>query len=326
MAPVRIGVESKSERGYRLVAGRQGGPHAAHAEPVALDPDMSVGNALQTISRNCLGQALRNEAAVLVGQPEGIHQMRVAIRRLRSTVSSLKKMLPAEDRHWVDEELRWLGQALGQARNLDVFATELVPAARARMPGEGGWEELAASLDRLRQAARHRVEEAVLSERYTAAMLRLMRWFEARGGQDGARPAAKITDIAPSLFDKRRRKIRRRSKRFGRLNPRDRHKLRIAAKKLRYTIELFGGLFPKRRSRAYAKRLKRLQDDLGYANDVRVAHDFLSELFSQVDPRSAAAHAWIEVLEWHDQRLAAGERKLRRHLRRLTSATPFWRN
>ena len=75
---------------------------------------------------------------------------------------------------------------------------------------------------------------------------------------------------------------------------------------------------------AYTRKLKALQDDLGYANDVRVAHDFLPELFAEVDPRGPAAHAWIGVLEWHDQRLAVGERKLRKHLRQLTRATPFW--
>jgi CHAD domain-containing protein len=248
----------------------------------------------------------------------------VAVRRLRSAVSSLKEMLSAEDRRWVNEELRWLGQALGQARNRDVFATELVPAARARMPDEGGWDQLAATLDRLRGAAHDRVRDAVLSQRYAAAMLGLLRWFEV-SCQKTFPPTSKLSVIVRPLLDRRRRKVRQRSKGFGRLNPRERHKFRIAAKKLRYTIEVFGDLFPKRRLQPYTKKLKRLQDDLGYANDVRVAHDFLAELFSQVDPRGSAGHAWIEVLEWHDQQLANGEQKLRRRLRRLTRAAPFWR-
>ena len=75
----------------------------------------------------------------------------------------------------------------------------------------------------------------------------------------------------------------------------------------------------------FVSKLKRLQDGLGYANDVRVAHHFVTELFAQIDPRSPAAHAWIGVLEWHDQVLARGERKLRKHLDRLNRAAPFWR-
>jgi CHAD domain-containing protein len=107
--------------------------------------------------------------------------------------------------------------------------------------------------------------------------------------------------------------------------PRERHKLRIAVKKLRYTIELFGSLFDKDGLERFVGRLKRLQSALGYANDVRVAHEFITELLAQIEPRSPAAHAWVAVLEAHDQMLAGGERKLRRHRRQLDDAAPFWR-
>jgi CHAD domain-containing protein len=108
--------------------------------------------------------------------------------------------------------------------------------------------------------------------------------------------------------------------------PRERHKLRIAVKKLRYTVELFGGLFGNDGLERFVGRLKRLQSDLGYANDVRVAHEFVTELFAQIEPRSAVAHAWVAVLEAHDQMLAGREQKLRRHRRRLNDAAPFWRD
>jgi triphosphatase len=331
IAPIRIETRSKSERGYRLVEGAGAAPPVFHAEPVVLDPGMTVEAALQKIGGSCLAHLLRNEAAVLSAQPEGVHQMRVAIRRIRSAASSLKEVLSSEDRRWVAEELGWLGDALGPARNLDVFTSELLQAARAGLPDDPGWDGLAAILDRLRRAAYDRVREEILSERYTATMLRLSRWFEAGGWR--AHPEAEatallscpISEIAPRVFSRRRRRVERRSRGFDRLTPRERHRLRIATKKLRYTSELFGSLFNEEDLRKFVGKLKRLQDDLGYANDVRVAHDFVSELFAQTDPRSPAAHAWIGVLEWHDQVLARGERKLRKHLDRLNRATPFWR-
>src|ERR1700756_1748962 len=107
--------------------------------------------------------------------------MRVAVRRLRSAISSLNKFLPQEDVHWVTEELRWLGGTLGPARNLDVFAAELVPTARTGLPYASNWEEPAASFDRLRVAAYNQIREAILSRRYPAGMLRLLRWFEGCG-------------------------------------------------------------------------------------------------------------------------------------------------
>ena len=304
---------------------------AVHAQPVALHPEMTVESALQRIGRSCLAQLLRNEPAVLAAQPEGVHQMRVAVRRLRSAISSLKQFLPEEQHHWVTGELRWLGGTLGKARNIDVFAAELVPAGRAGMPEEPGWDDLAATLDRLRQHAYDEVSTAILSQRYPATVLRLLQWFEARGWREG--PASDETNpmilpigkIAPAALDRRRRKLRQRSKGFTRLSPPERHKLRIAAKKLRYAIEVFDSLFDREDSEKFVKILKRLQSDLGYANDVRVAHEFVVDLFAETDLRSPAAHAWIAALEVHDQRLAGGERKLRKHLCRLNAATPFWR-
>jgi CHAD domain-containing protein len=293
---------------------------------------MTVEAALQKIGRSCLAQLLRNEPAVLSGQPEGVHQMRVAVRRLRSAISSLKKILPPEDVQWVTEELRWLGGTLGPARNLDVFAAELVPASRTGLPDEPGWDDLGATLDRLRAAAYDEIREAILSQRYTTGMLRLLGWFEASGwrwhsASDEPDPmASPIGAIAPSVLDRRRRKVRQRGKGFGSLAPRERHKLRIAVKKLRYTIELFGSLFHRDGLESFVARLKRLQSDLGYANDVRVAHEFITELFAQIEPQSPAAHAWVAVLEAHDQMLAGRERKLRRHRRRLNAAPPFWRS
>jgi triphosphatase len=324
-APIRIEPRSKLERGYHLVGEAESARPVFYAQPVALDPDTAFETALQAIGRSCLAQLLRNEAAVLAAYPEGLHQMRVAVRRIRSAVSSLKKMLPAEDRRRVEAELGWLSGVLGPARNLDVFATELLPAARSGVPDEPGWDDLAATLDRLRRAAYDRVREEILSTRYTATMLRLSRWFEASEWRsEQCAPGSPIGEVAPRVLDRRRRRVRRRSKGFGSLPPRERHRLRIAAKKLRYTIELFGGLFD-RDHKKFVSKLKRLQDDLGYANDVRVAHDFLTELFAQIDPRSPTSRAWIALLEWHDQVLAGGERKLRRHLGRLNRARPFWR-
>ena len=331
VAPVRIEIHSKAERGYCLVEGTAASPPAFHAEPVVLDPDMTVEAVLQTIGRSCLAQMLRNEAAVLAAQPEGVHQMRVAVRRVRSAISSLKKGLPAEDRRWVGEELGWLAGTLGPARNLDVFVTELLPPTRAGLPDEPGWDDLATTLDRLRRAAYDRISEEILSKRFTATTLRLLRWLEAggwcscSGSEVAALPTAAIGEVAPRVLDRRWRRVRARSKGFGRLTPQERHQLRIATKKLRYTIELFESLFEENDVQKFVSKLKRLQDDLGYANDVRVAHEFVTELFAETDPRSPAAHAWVGVLEWHDHVLARGERELGKHLDRLNLACPFWR-
>jgi len=93
-SPIRIETRSKAERGYRLLGADGLMPQAVRAGPVTLDPAMSVEAALERIGRRCLTHLLSNEQAALAGEPEGIHQMRVAIRRLRSALLALKRALP----------------------------------------------------------------------------------------------------------------------------------------------------------------------------------------------------------------------------------------
>jgi inorganic triphosphatase YgiF len=329
VASIRIEPRSKSERGYQLGEAGEAAPPVVHAEPVVLDPMMSVEAALQEIGRACLAHLLHNEAAALAMEPEGVHQMRVAVRRTRSAISSFKKLLPAADRRRVSGELAWLVDILGRARNLDVFGADLLQPARAALSRQTGIDDLAAALDRERKAAYERVERAILSQRHAAGMLRLSHWFEARGWRDGraersALLNSPIGELAPRLLDRRWREVRKRSKRFGRLTAPQRHKLRIAAKKLRYTTELLGSLFDQNDLQEFTKPLKRLQDDLGYANDVRVAHDILPELCAGAR-RGPVARAGARLLEWHEQALAKAERKLRKRLNRVNRAAPFWR-
>src|SRR4029077_5017915 len=96
------------------------------------------------------------------------------------------------------------------------------------------------------------------------------------------------------------------------------------AKKLRYTRERLGSLFDRDELHAFVTRLKRLQDELGYANDLHVAHDLLPELSDRATTSNAVARAGARVLEWHEKGFARGGRKLRKRLRRLNRAAPFW--
>ena len=105
-----------------------------HSVPLVLDPALSGDTALQRIGLACLDQIRRNEAPVMAGLGDGIHQMRVAVRRLRAVLSAFRKMLPSEQRRWASAELRWLADALGEARNLDVFEGAVIRPTREALP------------------------------------------------------------------------------------------------------------------------------------------------------------------------------------------------
>jgi inorganic triphosphatase YgiF len=329
-AEVRLETRSKAERGYRLI-GPASRPRAVHADPVALDPAMTVEAALHCFGQRCLDHLLRNEQVALAGEPEAIHQMRVAVRRLRSALSALKSMLSTEHYRWISEELKWLLHALAPARNWDVFVAHLLRTVTAVLPDRRELEQLAIAAERSRRAAFDEAKQALLSGRHTEATLRLLRWLAAREwrhqsiSENACLLLAPIVDVAPDLIARRYRKARWRCKRFEELSPAERHKMRIALKKLRYTIEFLGSLFDKREVCAFTGKLKSLQDCLGHANDVRVAYDLMSQ-FRDVkddDARSIDRAGGI-VLGWHERGLADHEPILRKYIRRFIQLAPFW--
>ena len=325
-APVRLEWRSKAERGYRLAAGRKL-TRAARAGPLALDATLSAEEALQRIGRACLDQILRNEAAIFAGRADGVHQMRVAVRRLRAVLAAFRKRLPPDQRRWASDELRWLADALGEARNLDVFEGAVIHPAREAMPDVAALRALTAATRRRRQAAYAAAHQAIRSERYTALLLGLMRWFDGRGWRKGDRAhilERPIVDVAPPLLDKLRRAAKRRAKGFARQSAEERHKLRIALKKLRYTSELLSGLYDARAVEKFNASLKQLQDDLGDANDLRAARDLVREFKHEKDG-ATIAHAGKIVLDWHHRRLVERRPETKKHLRRLLAADPFWR-
>lgn len=326
VVPLRLERRSKAERGYRLAAPAAAPIAAVHAAAIELRPGMSGSDALQRIGLACLDHVMRNEAAALAGLAEAIHQMRVGVRRLRAALTAFGKMLPPDRRRWASEELRWLADALGAARNLDVFENALIGPAQHALGDIGGLAALRAAAERQRKTAYVTAATAIRSTRYTVSLLRILRWFETRGWRDGseAHPLdAPIAAVASEILERRRAVAKRRSKGFAAQPPAKRHRLRIALKKLRYAMEMLGGLYGPAEVKRFTKRLKRLQDDLGDANDVRVGRDILAQLTRKAGPAALAAGGRT-VLDWHERRLARREPKLRRHLAALFAGEPFW--
>jgi triphosphatase len=325
VAPVRLERRSKAERGYRL-AGLQAAPAVAvQAARIDLDRDLGGHVALPRIGFACLEQMLHNEAFVLAGRADGIHQMRVAVRRLRAVLSAFAGMLPGEQRRWASQELRWLGAALGATRNLDVFETALVAPARQALGDSAGLQALSAAAARRRAAAHALAAEAIRSTRYTGLVLRLLRWFESCGWRrTGAsrkldRP---IGRIATGILDRRRRIVKRYSGNLAGRSPEERHELRIALKKLRYATEALAGLFDSGEVGRFLAQVKRVQDDLGDANDVQVGRAIVAALAGQHDGAGIAA-AGEAMVRWHERRLANRAAKLRRRVDRLNQGDPF---
>jgi CHAD domain-containing protein len=293
---------------------------------------MTVEAVLQSVGRECLRHLLRNEPAALAGEGEAFHQMRVALRRLRSAVCAVKSMLPSAQYQWVQSELKLLADSVGPARNWDVFTASLLDPVRSSLPKDADLAQLADAAIRRRRAAYDSAKEAIGSRRYAESVLKLARWFETRAWRE--QPAsersselfAPIADIAPRLIERRWRQVCKRSRRFAKRSQAERHRLRIALKKQRYVIEFLTGLFDAGEAKAFARRLKPLQEQLGRLNDVSTAHALMQEIVRPAD--GGASQLGQEaglVLGWHLRGMTDQEAKLRRNVRRLRKAKPFWR-
>jgi triphosphatase len=327
IAPLRLEIRSRAERGYHLLNEGTEAPQSQASVAFTLKPDLTVEESLRRIGRNCLSAVLLCEAAATADIPDGVHQMRVAIRRLRSTVATMRRMLPPEQYQWVTQTLKWMAGALGPARNWDVFSSGLLAPMRSVLLRGQELDEFCRVCEDRRRSAHESANAVIRSPQYTAALLKLSQWFASRSwreqpvSEQSVLLMAPIETVAPTLIGRRYEKVKKSADGFARLSLERRHEFRIAVKKLRYTIEVFKDVFDSQKVAEFARLLKPLQDDLGYINDVRVANELLADL--QTSNAGIARAAGI-VLGWHDRGFADTDRKLRKHVRRFREARPFW--
>lgn len=169
-APVAYAAQSKPERGYALSAGQAA--KAVYRRAIDLDPEVSTAAAFQSIALSCLDHTAANERAVR----EGVHQMRVGLRRLRAAISIFKELLPGSETEGVKSELKWLTEQLGPARDFDVLIEQSINKER-RIPLIGGEIDLLESdLQARRDAGLQKTKAAVDSDRYRTLGLRTALW------------------------------------------------------------------------------------------------------------------------------------------------------
>ena len=157
------------------------------AELPELTPSTTAEVALTEIILGCVEHLRGNEACVLSREhEEGIHQMRVATRRLRSCLALYGKFIPSEQLDHITGELKWLIGELGPARDWDVFVADGFTPVTKQLEAEDRLTELGEQIERLRDEAYVRAQAAVGSQRYLGLVLLLHSWAEGRGWRDTA--------------------------------------------------------------------------------------------------------------------------------------------
>ena len=269
IVPVRLGVQSKAERGYDLL-----GPArtAFKAEALPLARGTSVADAFRTVAHSCLRQYRLNETIFLEApNPAALHQARVGLRRLRSAFTIFKPILESDRAERFKTALRDLSSVLGDARNLDVLKEK--PLSETALN----------KIEEARQAAYETVEGRLRTPECRALILELVEWLGGGGWfTDSELADSLVIDFASDRLDRLRRRVKKDGRHLAHGSDNERHEVRKDAKKLRYASEFFANLFdtPKqqRRHRKFLATMEKLQDELGALNDLATADKVMDVL------------------------------------------------
>jgi inorganic triphosphatase YgiF len=308
--PFTLEPRSKAERGYQLAGATRAKP--TRADMPGLARGMDAGAAWRAMLASALAQMIGNVPGAVAGDdPEYLHQLRVAVRRLR-TASSLARGLKLDDSLWA-EDTRWLMAELSPARDWDVLATQVLPKAMRAWPARAGLDALREAVATRRVEANRRARAALTSARFVRLVL------EAEESLAESPVLGQPVEAwAAAVLDRRLRRLRRAAKGFAKLDAAGRHAARIAAKRLRYSADAFAGLHGKR-GRSYIDALAKLQDALGLANDRIVAARLLGEF--EATPHAYAAGMVEGALA---AECGAEQADAARRMRRFLALKTYW--
>jgi inorganic triphosphatase YgiF len=281
--PLRLENVNKADRGYRLSQAAK--PPVVKSAALELTREMSVEQAFQTIAWNCIGHWTANqEGALLSNEPENIHQIRVALRRLRSLLPQFKSVIPRESYADIVDELKWLANALGPVRNWDVFVTQTLPPILKQFPGDQGLKDVYHEASKAQAAARNDAHLALRSHRYDRMLLSLGTWLMADGwhihvsSEQKQWLEAPVHELAQRVLTSCHKTVHLHGQALLSMPAEERHEVRIAVKKLRYATEFFASLFPGKATQSYIESLALLQDELGVLNDAATTELLLQHL------------------------------------------------
>jgi len=327
-APMTLEPRSKAQRGYTLAGALTPRPLKYSRPP--LTADLPARLAWQRLIGACLVQFSGNLNGVLAAEAEVeyVHQLRVALRRLLAFASLAKWLADGkggtrdgETRPAWFAEIKWLLGEIGPARDWDVFAHETLPRVRAALAGSDRLAPLEAAMQGVREGAHARARTALSSARALRAILAVEAELVDAGQQPPDGKGQHTGAWARKVLRRRHASLLQAGHAFEQMTAPERHRLRIAAKRMRYAVDGFFPLHEGKALQSFQADMSTLQDILGVANDVVVAQQLLGELGS--DPELSRACGFIEGFLVAERQ--AGESALQERVGQLLATPPYWK-
>jgi inorganic triphosphatase YgiF len=319
--PLNVENVTQPQRGYAYYSDNP--PQVIKAQLPPLTRKMNANIAFKEIVRECINQLQLNQNVVLhTSNIEGVHQMRIALRRLRSAFILFKLILGHKKCTFILSELKWLSDILGKARDIDVLLTQTIPSIPTQFKHDQG-------LLTLQQLALQRqikiydfIRQALLSQRYNCLLLTICSWLENEKWKE-TKKHYKLVTVATRSLNKFHKQLLRHNDNLTDMSPEYRHAIRIASKKLRYVAEFFTSIYPTKDCTKFIKILAQVQECLGQVNDIAVAERLLDELKGN-QPDAQPEKAIQLFKQWNTSSTTHNIAKINPIWKQLTTTKPFW--
>lgn len=291
---------------------------------IGAGPKSTAGEAVTAYLRTQVAKVREGDVAVHVGTDTAVHDMRVAVRRLRSTLRTFGKVVGRKRATAVGTELAWLSDVLGEARDAEVLGRTLVaevdrtPVDLVLGPVKA---EIARRLERGAADAHAALLAALAGERYVNLLDALDGLVsDPNTHRTATRPAR---TVLPALVGKAERRVHKRVRTADRAAPGPAadaalHDVRKAAKRLRYAAELAAPVVgaPAERTERRAKRVQRL---LGDHHDLVVLRTTLRDIGVQVHLAGSNAFTFGLLHGRAGEHAGRAEQDFHRAWRKLTT-------
>jgi triphosphatase len=327
---LRLAVPRASLAGTALGIATGVPPRARRLGPPELPAELSVGAAFSYVVGHLTDVILYDAPSAAEGQdgPEPVHQMRVAVRRLRSAIKVFGRALRCPALDAADVGLKALASKLAPTRDWDVFVTETAASVVRAFPAEQRLQRLLAAAGRRRRACHDELRAFLSSAEFRCLGIELaclagsQEWQATLGEPERAELDVPLHEFAARVLDRRMNKLERADHDLAELDAAELHAVRLRAKRLRYAAEIFAPLHPGKPAIRFIHRLSTLQNRLGSLNDAAVAAGLLGDLAG-----SGGGHAFATglILGFAGAHAGRTRERMNKAWRKFHRSPEFWR-
>jgi CHAD domain-containing protein len=237
-----------------------------------LNPMMACDTAFRLVARRWLADLTANHDATCQGNADAVHQMRIALTRLRAAISFFAPMVADPKQTQVWAELKWLHGHLGVVRDLDVAIEYLKASDKQASLASTDYR----SWDDKRAESHRHLARALRSARYRRLVESVTGWIESgpwstrKGKQAAQRRGSPIAAYSARKLARWQERLLKKSRKLEKMDAKKRHRVRLLNKKLCYSIEFLEDLYSEKRFSKQAiarKYLRKAQKSLGRLND-----------------------------------------------------------